>query len=781
MEDALRSFSVRCTVLAVAFLGAATLLALFAMGVSASASPTLPLPPSPRLPCSSTACWRIGITADGLYRFSYETLAAARVPVTEAAPSALHLLWRGQGVALQEVGTEDGSFDLGDSLLFYAEKFHGPVQDEKYTDENVYWLSVDDSAPGLRMGSRSVAPDGSAERLTWYTETVRAEENHTYWARWSTTPGTDATWFWEEMKAASPTTHTRAITLTALAPGVHDATLTAQLAGRSQNAHRLRFSVNGAAVGETSWTGKVGHVATLPVPSPSIREGANTLDITVLTDGGPQRIYLNWFEIVYRRRPVAHEDALFLSSPFSGTIAITLTGFSTDAVHLYDITDPLAPTRLVSATSALSGTNYALAMQDTAPAGSAYLAAAHEAVRDAPAPVRYSPPGQLITSAVGADQIIVAPGEFITAVQPLADRRRAQGLRVRLVDVEDVYALFNDGIFHPEAIRSFVAHAYANWPSPPPSYLLLVGDGNFNFKGYNPAEYGEPSPVWVPPYLEFADPWQGEVAVDSRYGDVDADGMPELYVGRIPAASVEEAEAVVGKILGYESKAAPPWRDRMLFVADNVPDEAGDFQGAVERLQGLTPAWMEGHRIYLTDYCGPPVSPPGPCPSATLALTETWSAGAAMVTYAGHGSLNRWTHERLLIPDHIPSLQADHGLPFVLSLDCLDGYWMFPPSYPKLGTDTRSLAEALLLTPRRGAAAVFAPAGLGTIQQEEQMARAMFQAMFDEGILRLGPLTQAGREAVSGSHLARTYTLLGDPAMRLAVLPQRVCLPVVLR
>jgi hypothetical protein len=767
--------------LALALLGAAILLAAFVTGVRASppshtlshtptyaASPTLSHVSTPiTLPSPS---WRIGITADGLYRLSYETLAAAGVPVTDAAPPDLHLLWRGQEVALQEVGTADGTFDPGDALLFYAEKFHGSVQDEKYTDENVYWLAVYSTTPGLRMESRSVPPDGAGQPLGWYTATVRAEENLVHWSRHSNTPGTDATWFWELMKA-SVTTYTHAITITDPAPGAYTATLTVEMAARKADPynHQLRFTLNGTPVGETSWTGKKGWVATLPVSATLIQEGANTLDIAVLT--AHDTVYLNWIEICYRRHPVAQDDALLLTSPLSGTAAMTLTGFSTSTAYLYDVTHPLTPTRLVSAAASLSGTAHTLALSDTAPAGTTYLAVAEPAVTDVPSLSAYYPPDDLISPTVGADEIIIAPADFLTAVQPLVDLRTSQGLRVRVVEVNDTYALLNDGIFHPEAIRAFVAHAYAYWPGDPPAYLLLVGDGNFNFKGYNPATYGAFVPTWIPPYLEFADPGQGEVAVDSRFGDVDDDHMPEVAVGRIPAGTVEEVETAVGKIVDYEADLASPWRNSLLFAADNVPDAAGDFEASLDRLRALVPEDLSQRQVYLTDYCGPPTSPPTKCPAATLALTQTWSAGVAMVTYAGHGSVDFWANEQLLIPADIPTFQPGHGLPFVISLDCLDGYWMFPPSYPTVGTETRSLAEVLLLTPERGAVAVFAPAGLGTVAVEEALARAMYQAMFEDDTWELGPLTQAGREAVSLSYMARTYTLFGDPAMRLVLLP----------
>ena len=760
------------------------MLILVVTGMAAAQPAVLPptrpssVPPLPLFAVLPDPSWRIAITADGLYRLSHEGLTAAGVPVTGTVPSAYHLLWRGQEVALHEVGTGDGTFDPGDALLFFAEKFHGSTQDEKYTDENVYWLTVDAAASGLRMDSRVVAPDGTGEPLVWYTATAHAEEDSRYWSRESMTPGTDETWFWGySITAISPDTRTYPISLTAPASGTYTASLAMEFASRLPNDHRIRFALNGTLVGETTWTGQVGWVARLPVSSSLIQDGANLVDVTVLTDTGLQQVHVNWLDVAYRRRLAAEDDVLLLASPLSGTSMMTLTGFSTATIHLYDITHPLTATRLLSATAFISGTAHALALKDGPPAEATYLAVAESAVIAPSAISVYHPPDDLISPTVGADEIIIAPAEFFTAVQPLVDLRGAQGLRVRLVDVEDVYALFNGGIFHPEAIRAFVAHAHGNWPTSPPSYLLLVGDGHFNFKGHNPADYGEPPPVWIPPYLAFSDPYVGEVAIDSRYGDVDLDGTPEVMVGRIPAASVDEAVEAVSKIVEYEVGAPAAWHHRVLLVADDYdPGRDLDFKLVLEGLaRDFLGGDVETRTLYLDDYGGP-------TSDAKWDLINFWSTGMVMVTYAGHGAVDRWD-TYLLTRLNVSKFEADHGLPFVLSLDCLDGYWMYPPPQDPLPMEdkTRSLAEWLLMMPERGAVAIFAPAGEGTLGVEETMARAMFQALFEEGTVRLGELTRVGRQAISWSYQSRIYTLFGDPAMQLAIGRRQVYLPLAVR
>ncbi len=89
----------------------------------------------------------------------------------------------------------------------------------------------------------------------------------------------------------------------------------------------------------------------------------------------------------------------------------------------------------------------------------------------------------------GADYILITHPDFYDAVQPLADYRHGQGLRVKRIDVQDVYDEFNAGLADPEAIRSFLEYAYTNWQAPAPAYVVLVGDGNVdpkNYQGFSP-------------------------------------------------------------------------------------------------------------------------------------------------------------------------------------------------------------------------------------------------------------------------------------------------------
>ncbi|HUM36439.1 MAG TPA: C25 family cysteine peptidase [Anaerolineae bacterium] len=785
---------------------------------AAALPPAEPAAPAALIPFSSAPTpwtlpdpvWRIGVTRDGLYRLAYDTLEMAGVPVSGTATSALRLWHRGLEVAI-EVNDVNGNglFEPQDGLSFYGEKFHGSPQDEKYTDENVYWLSVEAGAAGKRMTSRSVSPlDAPATDMC--LTTVVAEQNLRYWARWYDHPGTATTWFWERMvvPVGQVVTSTYPLPLSHIAAAPHTATLLIEVAGKSFDAainpdHSLRLTLNGTPIGETSWDGEVGHVATFEIPSALLQEGDNALALAVVGTTVAQDVYFDRAELTYLREPVAAEGALTCKVPTTGAHTYTFTGLPAGA-QLYDITDPLNPVKLTDHSgftfqdTVSAGTRYvggipapraptftsylplvlranSGATRDVAPAALAGI----PAVASSPAPTleQYHPDLSLITRTTGADLLIIAPREFHAALQPLITRRQEQELRVALVAEQDLYPLFNGGVYHPEALRAFVAHAYENWPGPAPRYLLLVGGGHFNFKGYAPETFGPPARIWIPPYLEFADPDQGEVPVDARYGDVNGDGLPELMVGRIPANSEAELATYLDKLLAYDALPAASWTETAIFAADDgasspEPSYADSFRGWIQ--DQLFPSWVVTHTVYMADYCPkPPASWTAPCPSATRALTETWSRGAALLFYAGHGAPGVWAHEPLLRGSQLATLKPMTGQPLIIALDCWDGYWMYPHN-TNLGNGREAVSigeRATMGWGDRGAIAVFGPAGLGYLYVEEPMARAMMQKAFVDGERYLGELTQAGRLAIwslnSGKYLARTYTLLGDPSMRL--------------
>ena len=134
-------------------------------------------------------------------------------------------------------------------------------------------------------------------------------------------------------------------------------------------------------------------------------------------------------------------------------------------------------------------------------------------------------------------------------VTALAALRQGQGLRTKVVDIEDVFDEFGYGLVTPQAVKDFLTHAYESWQSPAPQYVLLVGDTSYDYKD----NWGAGTVNLVPGYLIHTT-HLGETITDEWYGQVSGeDAVADLFIGRLPAATLAQAQAMAAKIVAYET------------------------------------------------------------------------------------------------------------------------------------------------------------------------------------------------------------------------------------
>jgi len=715
----------------------------------------------------SAGALKLVVDADGLYRVTPVDFAAAGLDPTRVDPHTFALTSQGQPVAIYVAGESDGRFDPEDYIEFYGRKLYGDPMITKYSDENVYWLEMG-GEPGLRLGALDGTPMGTAPVPTSFVTTHHAEEEIVWWTHHTTALDTRDTWWWQRLTVYGPSGRTTfTTTLSGVAVEPFTATVRAEVVPRRVDPnvnpdHHTRLYLNElpGPIDDSLFDGKVRKIFTAAVPQAALNEGENRLSFEIINDLGLalDDIYFNWFEVDYRRTYTATNDELRFSVDAPGRWQFEVSGFNTDELLVYDITDPLRPTRILSPTVTAESGAYRLTFEVTSEVKPEYLALSAAHVHSPKRIERFTPSG-LRDPSNGADYIFITHAAFITETQRLADYRAAQGLRVKVVDVATLYDEFNHGIFHPVAIRNFLDYAYHHWQPPPPTYVLLVGDGHWNFKNRNPAEYGSPDPVFIPPYLAWVDPWQGEVGADHLFACVHGDDiLPDLLIGRLAVNSPSQARAMVDKIIGYEHAAlscADPWQRRVLFVADNG-DDTGNYPAISDEVASHLPPGYEVQRAYLGVTHARP-------DEVTQAIVENLNEGVLLARYMGHGSVDWWAHERIWTPEDIALLENGSRLPLVLTFDCLDGYFIY--------TGRSCLAEEMTRAENKGSIASWSPAGLGTPAVQEVLEEAFYTALFEQGLQRVGAAAAAAKVAlfaVGGENeLIYTQTLFGDPALRL--------------
>jgi hypothetical protein len=395
--------------------------------------------------------------------------------------------------------------------------------------------------------------------------------------------------------------------------------------------------------------------------------------------------------------------------------------------------------------------------------------------------------GELGDTANGADYILITHrdlgwdgnGDEYGWLAELTTLRQAQGLRVRVVDVADIFDEFSYGLTTPEAIRDFLAYAYANWTPPAPQYVLLVGDHTYDYKNIS----GGATDNFVPAWLTFTE-YMGETVTDEYFVRISGgDAVPDLYIGRLPATSSTEAGVMVQKILDYEQAAnSKTWQKNTLLVADNqTEDYERVFEVINDDAADLLPAAMNTPvKAYLNDYIV--------ARDLTADIKSGFDNGSLIINYSGHGGMQLWATERIFdvgnawptyyhdVDDLAEIIEANKGMyPFVVSMSCLTGY------FGGLGYwENPSLMEALLRAENKGAAAALMPTGETDTGGQHILNTALFEALFTDDIRRLGPAIAAAKQTLLANggdqyeQTSATFLLFGDPAMELKIpLPRR--------
>ena len=706
--------------------------------------------------------YKLLVEQDGLYQVSYTDLQNAGLPVDTLDPQTFQLFNQGAEIAIYVPGEGNASFDPSEYLFFY-----GQGLDTKYTNTNIYWLTWG-SEIGLRMAAKDGTLSGIASTPQFFTTTDLLEEDHIY--RTNAPSGVeDDHWYWDYLWGVdSPASKNFTTTLT------HLASLNATVRGLFDSyvatpQHHTLIYLNGHLIDDTLWAEDTEYNFEIDVSQDYLLEGVNTITVDALLDSGitVNIPYINWFEIDYHRNYTVETDLLAFDGEDPGNWEFQLPGFTTDSLEIYDVTNPISPIRILNAVITPNTGSYSLAFEDTLSGENHYLALS-TAQRLSPISIIPDNPSDLQDTNNGADYIIITHPDFYTDMQPLAAHRADEGLRTIIIDVGDIYDEFSDGIFDPNAIHDFLAFAYTNWQSPAPAYVLLVGDGHYDFLD----NLGRGEPIYIPPFLADVDPWLGEVPADNQYVCVSGDDpLPDMHLGRLPVKTSTEASDVVDKILDYELVPSPgDWNQQVSFVGDDA-DAAGDFAAISNGIaDNYLPTPYTSQKIYFG-------VTHDTIPDANNAIINAINEGRLLVNYIGHSNRPNWAQERLLSVDDIPGLEKNVGrLPMMVPMTCLEGAYHYPSSDIK---DYSSLAESLLRAVDKGAIASFSPTGFGVATGHDFLNKGLYEAIFSDDIYQVGPATtQAKLYLYSNTGLYRdlldTYLLFGDPATSLNVLPAEV-------
>ncbi|HPS42057.1 MAG TPA: C25 family cysteine peptidase, partial [Anaerolineaceae bacterium] len=700
--------------------------------------------------------WKIKVGSDGIYKVTYAELSTAGLPVDSLDPQTFQLFYLGNEVAIRVSGEQDGKFDPADAIFFY-----GQAVSSKYTKMNVYWLTYGKTT-GLRMSTRDVTPGAATVPVSY--DAFRHMESNNYYIGGAGGDAAQDRWLWNYYYTTGGISKWSS-NFTLGLPYTGPAKMKIAMWGYTDLTidpdHDVIVTLNGTQLGEFKWDGFNWMIAEMDIMPGILMAGINNLEAKFGNNTGStiDTVWFDWVELTYANNFQA--DLNQLEIPFSETGAwnFGVDGFNTDLVDVYDVTAPGAVVQLDGVVSSPSSSGYKANFQDDVTDIARYWAIAQSVYKSVLA-IEPDTASNLQSTSNGADYILITYQDFASAAETLVDFRASQGLRSVSVDVADVMDEFGYGIVGPEPIRAFLAYAYSSWQAPAPSYVVLLGDANFDPKDYA----GLHVINYMPTYLAPVDPYIGETSADNYYVSlVGSDNLPDMMLGRLSVTSAAEASTLVNKITAYEQAPfSGPWTQQVLSVAD-MPDEAGNFNLYSDALLNccLKPGYQASKVYYGVTHIT--------ASDARNAIKSGINAGKLIVNYIGHAWYGGWATDDLLTTGDVASLTNGSKLPIVLGMDCRDGYFIWPYS------SMTSLAEKLTRASNGGAVASWSPTGDGITAAHDYLNRGFLLSIFESELETVGSATLAGKLNLfatgSDLDLMDTYLLFGDPAMQVSILP----------
>jgi len=758
---------------------------------------------------STGSLYKFGISQNGVYKLDFNFLknelgisnlesidprtirlygnGGAMMPERNGDPRPDDLLEN----AIVVVGEADGKFDNGDYILFYgvgpAPRSHRPAdKDMPLTitqhlyDANAWYFIKTGAGQGLRVTEQAGVPAGfvteefdDVKRLE--TETVNLLDF------FNSAQGSGKRWFGDYFFQTRERTYS--FDFPNLVNG-STARLRSEFAGRCGVNTTLRIQA-----GSASFTGLVysvvisnneAHYASNVTINGGFQPSGDKVEVKVqyLPAAQSSEGWLDYIEINARRRlqmvgqgPLEFRDLQTLTQD----AATFRLGNVNGPLTVWDISTPQTPKK----------------QQITVAGGAAEFGVATQGVlRDFVAfydnyafPKPAKAVGKIENQNVhGIDNVhmaIVYHPEFEASVQQLAAHRRAySGFEVVTVPVEQIFNEFSSGAKDPTAIRDFAKMLLERNPGKF-NHLLLFGDGSFDPKNNTKSEsnldfipvfetYQSFSPIYSFPSDDYF-----ALLSDGEGGALK--GALDIGVGRVTPRTAAEAQAIVDKIIAYDQSPdlLGDWHLRLLYFAD---DEDSNYHiNQADKLANESEArekWFNSEKIYFDAYQQVATSSEKRIPDAKTAINSNIFKGGLIANYIGHGGPRGWAQERVIDNNDIAGWENTNRYPLIITATCSFG------GYDDYATLTGG--EQALLKVNSGAVGLFTTTRAVYIDGNNALTDAVQNVIFervDGGQYRtIGDILTHAKNALASSdeENARRFTLLGDPAMHLAMPEYRV-------
>jgi hypothetical protein len=745
---------------------------------------------------SSGKWYKVAVEKNGVYRISYNDFKKMGFDAGSIDPRKIKIFgneggmlpqanaaWRPTDLtenAIYVYGEEDGIFNSGDYILWYAE---GPdlvqydvqrsifrYESNLYSTKNFYFVTVGNEN-GKRVASTASAAgsfptiqtfdDYFYHELDSYNELESGRE-------------------WFERLTLDQQSYTAAIA------GIVDNSsikVVSDVMGQSTKSSSFQMTWNNTPILQQS----IGTISdsqygikgihnrdTISINSSTVSASSTSSQEIkyTYTKSGSGTGYLDFFLLnVERKLALYGSQTIFRSRASLNNATSTFSIADASNVTIWNVTDPYTPA----------------IQQYTLQSSQASFSIATESLKefivfnnDIPAPQLVgSLSNQNLHGISTPNLVIVTHPSFKDEVMRLAAHREGHsGWTTAVVTTDEVYNEFSSGRQDVSAIRDFARHLYTKNPSALKA-LLLVGKASYDYKdrvtsNTNYVATYESRNSLTPLETYSSDDYFGFLEnADGNWGEgiIPESHTLEIGVGRLPVKTIDEAKDVINKIIDYDTnkKSYGSWRKNIVFVADdgsNSDSYTTAHQSQANTLANSLEAATAGlntKKFFLGTYTKT-VKPNGESiPEATNDIIDNFDRGALIINYTGHGNERVWADEQVFTNFNIDELENTR-YPFLVTATCEFGRQDDPAQI--------SSAELSVLHANGGAIGLVTTARPVYSFTNFELNKAFYEALLEKESGQYLPIGEIFRRTKNNSISGvgnRNFSLLGDPSLTLAI------------
>ncbi len=689
--------------------------------------------------------------------------------------------------AIRIVGEDDGNFDAGDYILFYAEgvdnwNTESETNNNLYSDKAYYYITSVGSNNGKRI-QPNLQPTGTPTQNTavfdeyqfherdlvsiarlgrkWHGEAFSVENEQSF-----------------DFKIPDIVT-TEPVTIAVDAAAASDIGSTMAVAANGTTLGTLNFgpkTENNLAVDDT------GNLNTFNAAGSDI-----TVKLSYNNAGNPSaNAWLNYITVKAKRNLKGNGKQfrfrLNSTANNTGVLQYNITN-ATAISEVWDITD------IYNATSISNDGNQA-SFSFKANMGEVrqYISVVpgdyYSPLRDGTTKVaNVNLKGTILKNSQGQfqdiDYIIVTPNFLSSAAETLANlHRNLSGMTVKVVTLENIYTEFSTGQQDIAAIRNFIKYVYNNGSSAQNrlKYVCLFGDTSFDYKnrisgnsnivptfhayGTGIPNYSQVGTFLSDDFFGMMDSGEGRILFPSEKADV--------AMGRMLVNNMGQANDMVTKVQEYVSeKSYGKWRNDYISLVDDL-DGDGSIPFVADMEEMITAANIQkpiiNFKKFYTDSWVQETSSGGDrYPEAKEEFLRAINYGALVVNYLGHGSIRAMASERMFEATDAQNLTNQYRYPLFITATC--ELTKFDNPYE----DTTG--EAIYWNPKGGAIAMVTTTRALYISDAQNFNNSYTGKLYGFGLpsAQYPTMAEALRESKADGNGYRPIAFVGDPALKLAI------------